>query len=92
MQAANAKIAGELKTTVKVNTELAKKIEQGPPGVEKAKSAISNKKFKVGDQEFGFKKAAVMYNGNKITAVEVLASEQLQKDLVSIQSGMIYEV
>jgi hypothetical protein len=83
--------------TVKVNEDLSKKVEtlekkiKETPVVAESKSAVSDKSFKVGDKEFGFKKIRISHKNQLITAAEVLSSENLQKELVDIGSGMIYE-
>jgi hypothetical protein len=90
----------ELATTVKINEELTRLIEAGPkaPAADEKNDGISTKSFKVsaleGDHahkngEYTFRKKHVLYQGNKIGADEVLASKELQADLVKIQSGLI---
>jgi hypothetical protein len=81
----------ELATTVKINEELTRQIEAGPTasGVEDKSEGISTKSFKVGEDTYTFRKKHVLYEGNKIGAAEVLASTDLQKELVKIQSGLI---
>lgn len=83
----------ELDTTVKINEELTRQIETTPINQVSVidKSEVSKKTFKVEGETYGFKKLAVMYKGQKVGADEVLASKDLQAELVKIQSGLIYK-
>src|SRR5688572_29775097 len=80
----------ELKTTLKVNEALTKQIEAGPVvATEEKNDGISTKSFKVGEDTYTFRRKQVLYQGNKIGAAEVLASPDLQAELVKINSGLI---
>ena len=91
------KAQSEISLTVKVNEGLTKKVEslekkvKEAPKAEVNASRISDKTFKIGEDEYGFRKAGINHKNNVITANEVLASEDLQKELVTIGSGMIYK-
>jgi predicted RND superfamily exporter protein len=91
------KVQSEASLTVKVNTDLAKKVEQlekrlkEVPKAEASKSRVSDKTFKIGEDVYGFRKAGINHKNQVITAAEVLASENLQNELVEIGSGMIYK-
>lgn len=91
------KSQSEVGLTVKVNEGLTKKVEslekkiKEAPKADAATSRISEKTFKIGDETYGFKKAGINHKNQVITAAEVLASEDLQKELAEIGSGMIYK-
>jgi hypothetical protein len=85
----------ELDLTLKINEDLTLQIEElsnAAPAVRPSEptSLVSKETFNVGKKKFGFKKIRMDFNGQIITAVEVLASKELQKNLAAIGSGMIY--
>lgn len=80
----------ELDAAIKVNTELTKEVA----GIElkPAMPTLSDNTFKVGKTTYAFAIHAVIFEGQKITNADVLGSQDLQKKLVEMQSGMIKEV
>lgn len=63
--------------------------EAKPAVVEKPE--ISKSTFEHAGKKYGFAMAAVILDGQKITAKEVLASKELQSQLVEMGSGFIKE-
>ena len=87
----------ELNLTTDINNELNSKVEElsknAPASTEKkSHSGISKETFTVNNKKYGFKKPRINHSNQVITADEILASKELQEQLVKIGSGMIYEV
>jgi hypothetical protein len=94
LQKMYANCKAELDATVKINQELSAQVEKltayPASAPAPAKTDNSDSFFKVDGQTFGFKKPAIIHKGQKITPLEVMADESLQRELVSIKSGFIY--
>lgn len=56
---------------------------------EKAKETVSTETFEVEGETYGFVSPVCMYKGQRITATEVLASKELQAELVANKIGLI---
>lgn len=78
-----AELLIELATTREVNKALTDKIEQEPA---KEKTADT---FEIDGKTIGFAFSKMNHKGTVITPAEVLASEELQRELVEIKSGML---
>lgn len=82
---------------MQLNGELSSEIEKlskAPAEVAKTEAKeidIKSLSFKAGEDEFGFKYARTVLNGNAITALDILASADLQQKLISRNSGMIFK-
>jgi hypothetical protein len=88
-------LKAEIATLIAVNEALTLQVEElsakTPAEIAVAKVAFSKETFKVGGVKYGFNKTipAVLFNGEKITAIDVLASEALQKELVDYGSSFV---
>lgn len=102
----NASLAQDneaLKIELKVSQDQVKDLEKalqeaskkGTPAEPKpavvAKPEISKSTFEHAGKKYGFAMAAVILDGEKITAKDVLGSKDLQKQLVEMGSGFIKE-
>jgi len=92
LQKSNEELKAENANLLKANEALTLEVEKlssAPQSATPAPAQLSKATFKLGADEYGFAYPAVMHNGEKITADHVLASEDLQKELVEIQSGFL---
>lgn len=91
----SAKLKSDLDAALQVNEELTAKLDDNalqPVTAEpQQKDTVSDKTFKVGGSTYGFKKIRLSHKGALVTATEILASKDLQKELVDMSSGMIYK-
>lgn len=89
-------VKAELMLTLEINQKLTEQIDQlsksrqVPPAQVPIKANNSDSIFTLDGQAYGFKKPALNMDGRIITPAEVLASQELQKKLVTIKSGFIY--
>ncbi len=88
----------ELQKTYQVNESLSLEIEKltavansvNALPAPKGKIILSDYGFESGGKRYGFRYAAMTIGKQKITPVEVVADETLQKKLIDTNSGMIY--
>lgn len=83
----------ELAAVYQVNEALREEVEQlskaGNIPLKPQASPLTAHRFTLDGETFGFKYPAVMYKGQKITPVEIMADENLQRELLGIKSGML---
>ncbi|MFC4230587.1 hypothetical protein ACFOW1_01705 [Parasediminibacterium paludis] len=86
----------EIDTLTKVNENLQEQVitlSQAAPkaAAEIAKPQVSKETFVVDGKKYGFHPStpAVLFDGQKITATEVLASQDLQKALIEAEASFI---
>jgi hypothetical protein len=87
----NESLSVELDKAVKVNADLSALVESEPAEVteEEAEPAPSFGSFEVDGKSHDIVFKKIHHKGVTITAEEVLASENLQKELVAMGSGMV---
>jgi len=104
--AAYATLQQELSTVLAVNESLVKEIEKlhkeqqmcncGKKGktlsVSLTSTELASYTFTLGGQKYGFNFFKLQLNGQIISAVDVVASHDLQQALVSSSSGMIKKI
>jgi len=87
---ANAKTKADLEDALKLNSIHEKTIQDlssnKPVEVVASKDAPT---FELDGDKYGFELLSVYYKGTRITAEEVCADVELQKQLINRQSGMI---
>lgn len=90
----NQQLRTEIDELKKINASLTTELEEKPESMhpEVAVTSISKEQFEVDGKTFGFTCPAVLFEGKRITSVEVLADKELQAKLVEIGSGFIKEV
>jgi hypothetical protein len=80
-------------TLEEINKELSEELEKvtaAAPKVEEAKVlTLSSETFEKDGIKYGFVYPAVLLDGNKITADDVLADVELQAQLIEMESGFL---
>lgn len=83
----------ELDATIKINQELTAEIERlTKPKTVVIASIADEKTFTIDNKVYRFRMPAIMLKGQKITPLEVMADENLQRELVRKKSGFIQEL
>lgn len=88
-------LEAELNSTLEVNKALTLEVERiSTTSAEPfpSKSSVSADTFELAGKTYGFAYHATIFHQEKITADEVLASKDLQQELVDLGSGFIYEL
>jgi hypothetical protein len=80
----------QLKATNAALVEQIEKLSALPqPAAPVANVCISTETFELSGQQYGFALAKMNFKGKLITSAEVLADDELQKQLIAMKSGMI---
>jgi hypothetical protein len=81
----------ELLSVYQVNEELKAEIEKATSGKQPTAGGqpFQTQSFELDGEKYGFQFGATMYKGQKITPVEIMADENLQKELIAINAGII---
>lgn len=96
LEGENLNLRMELENTVAVNERLSAELataghrDQAPQAPQP--EGVSESTFELDGNVFGFRRRKVQEDGQIITADEVMASEDLQRKLVEMGSGMLKRV
>ena len=94
LQQLNSQLREELEIVGNINKELTLEIEslKSIPVVVQQSSLISHETFEHEGIVYGFVYPGINYKGEVITADHILASKNLQEELVKIKSGMLKKI
>lgn len=87
LKAVNAELSKELEKQSETNVQAAVDKAAATP-----KPVLSTETFDVDGSEYGFAFPVMMYKGKRITNADVLASKDLQAELVNSKAGMVKAV
>lgn len=86
----------ELNVSNEINTELSNKVKELSNASIKLEApsktaSVDGKSFMLDGEEYGFCYPAVNHNKVKLTMADVIASVELQKELVAVNSSFVYK-